>query len=101
MMQKIKYFISILKADASDTWRRSKMVLLAIGALILTLEFRKIMDAITVYMGQRAINNATKKDANLKTQEGDLNSKADDLIKEASDMPSHENQVGLDWYKKK
>ena len=101
MKAKILATLSAMKSDLIDTYQRSKMLLLAIGAAIIAFEYNRIKAAITVYMGAKEIKQATTQDATLKAQETTLNTTADALVKEANDLPSQEKPVTADWYKKK
>ncbi len=100
MIEKLKAGLTVLKNDLGDTWNRCKIFILAVGALILALEFQKILTAFLVWMGQRELKNANKQDEALKTQENDLNTQADKLVKEAQELPSKDKPVSEDWYKK-
>lgn len=95
MLTKIKNLFSIIKAQAIDIWNRGKMVFLAIGALILTLEFQKLKEFLLVYLGQREIKNAKTDDAQLATDQKSMNDRANSLAKQAE-----QENTDSDWYKK-
>ena len=73
---------------------------MAIGAVILALEFNKIKDAIITYMGKRELEQAGKKDDALGMEETALKAAADKLVAEANALPPAQKPVGLDWNKK-
>ena len=101
MMDKIKSMFVAFKADMGDTWKRLKIVVIAIGAILVAIEFGKIRDFIISFMGKRELKQADKKDENLKKEESDLNTKANKIIADADALPSQEKPVGLDWNKEK
>ena len=99
MKAKLLAILTAVKNDLLDTWQRCKILILAIGALILALEFQKLKEFLLVYFGQRQLKSDQKQDAKLATQENDDNQKADALVKEAQSLPSQETPVTDEWYK--
>lgn len=100
MLDKVKSFLSTIGTDLKDTWNRSKMVILAVGALILALEFRKLKEFLLVYAGKKEIDKDKKEDSQLKAKEDSANAQADALVKQAKEEPSKETPVGDDWNSK-
>jgi len=101
MIAKIKAFLGTVWADTKDTWSRIKIYVLAILAVIVTLEFQKIKDALLAYGGKKEIQEDQKKDQTLAVQEKTDNDAADQLVKDAEALPSKDETVTEDWYTKK
>lgn len=102
MVAKIKAFLAVVWADTKDTWGRIKIYVLAILAVIVTLEFQKIKDALLAYSGKKEIQNDQKKDQTLAIQEKTDNDAADQLVKDAEALPSQTQPItDENWYKKK
>lgn len=102
MIAKIKSFLAAVWADTKDTWNRIKIYVLAILAVIVTLEFQKIKDALLAYGGKKEIQEDQKKDQTLAVQEKTDNDAADQLVKDAEALPSQEKPItNEDWYKNK
>lgn len=99
MLDKIKAAFVIIKADLADTWNRSKMYILAIAALIIALEFRKLKEFLLVYQGQQEIKKDNKEDKDLKAKEDSYNQQADALVKKAGEEKNSEKPVTDDWNK--
>ena len=100
MLDKLKALAATIWSDIKDTYQKIKIPLLAIGALILTLEFKKIKEALIVAAGKKEIQNDQKKDQALAAQEKTDNTQANALIQEAKDLPAQEQPVAEDWYTK-
>lgn len=99
MKDKVIAFLKTVWADIVDTYKRFKLVFIAVGGIILALEFQKIKTFILVYMGQKEIDSANKQDQILSSKESTANQQADALVKEANELPSKQAQVNEDWYK--
>ena len=100
MLSKLKALWATVAADMKDTWNRSKMIILAILALVVTLEFRKLTEFLIAYTGQKEINKDKKEDQVLATKESTENAQADALVQQAQEEPSKEQPVDDNWYKK-
>ena len=100
MISKLKLFISAIKAQAVDIWNRSKVFILAAGAVIVAIEFQKIKEALTAYLGKKEIQKDQKEDSGLAQKENDQNAQADALVKAAQDLPKQAPVTDVDWYKK-
>lgn len=83
MLDKLKAVLAVVKTQLSDIWNRGKMVFLAIGALILTLEFQKLKEFLLVYAGKREIKKDESKDQKLAEHEKLSNDQADALVQKA------------------
>lgn len=101
MKAKLLAIWQAVKSDLIDTWKRSKIFLLAIGATIVYFEFNKIKEALLVYAGKKEIQSDDIKDQDLARQETKDNTQADALVKEAKDLPSQKGPVSENWYEKK
>jgi hypothetical protein len=99
MKAKIAAIWAAFKADMVDTWKRCKIAILAIGAVIVTLEFRKIMVTVMTKLGQIELDRAKKTDDKAKTQEDLNNAKADQIIQQADALPAQEQPVKDGWEK--
>jgi len=99
MLEKMKSIWGSIKADSVDTYRRIKIVLIAIAAILLAIEYKKIKEAILIYMGNRLIKNTKKESYELQTQVNTLNNQANQMVKEAKELPSQEKPVDANWYK--
>lgn len=99
MSAKIKAFLATVWADTVDTWKRVKLYVLGILAIVAVLGFQKIKDAFLAYSGKKEIENDQKKDQTLATQEKKANDSADQLVKEADALPSQEQPVKDGWEK--
>ena len=100
MLNRIKLALSLVWTDLVDTYKRVKILLLAILAAIVYLEWRKIKEALLVYSGQKEIKTDNKQDQDLKSKENSDNQQADALQKQAQDLPKQEQPIDEDWYKK-
>jgi hypothetical protein len=97
MLAKLKVILSSVWSDICDTYKRSKLFLLAIAAVIITLEFRKLKEFMIAYQGKQEIQKDQKEDQALVTKENDDNQQADALANKAKNEPN----PGDDWYKSK
>lgn len=95
MLSKIKAIADIVWVDVKDTYSRCKIVLFAIGALILALEFQKLKDFLLVYFGQRQLKETEKADTDLALEENTANDEANALEQKAK-----QETTDNDWYKK-
>lgn len=92
---KIKIFFNSLGGQLLDIWNRSKIFLIAIGALLLALEFKKIKEALLLYAGKKEIQTDEKQDQVLADKEHKDSGDADKLVQK-----SKEESADDDWYKK-
>lgn len=99
MKAKLQALLSGISKDLLDTWQRSKIILLAIVAAIVYLEFNRIKEALTVVTAKNEIKNTESKDKQLAQEEVDANQKADTLVKEAQNLSNQNSPVKEDWYK--
>ena len=100
MKGKIVAIWAAIKADAIDTWQRSKFFLLGLAALLLALEFQKLKEFLLLYFGQKEMKDTERKDQDLANKENSENAQADALIKQAQDLPKQEQPIDDNWYKK-
>ena len=100
MQNKISAIWTTFKTQLSDIWNRSKVFILAIVGLILALEFQRLKESLLVWMGERQIKSATKQDTTLAATEKKDSQAADVLVAQAQELPSQEQPVTEDWYKK-
>ena len=95
MDTKLKAIWAIIVAQVKDIWNRSKIFILAIAALIITLEFQKLKELIIVYLGNKELKNDKKEDATLAAKESSENQQADILVKKAQNESADD-----DWNEK-
>lgn len=100
MWEKFKAFLVVVKNDLDDTWKRTKVFIIAIAGLVLYLEFTKIKDALIAYAGKKEAANTQKKDDKLSEQEDNNKKQADALVAEAAALPAQQQPVNEDWYTK-
>jgi hypothetical protein len=100
MLSNFKIFLLAVWADICDTYKRIKVILFAVLAAIIYLEFDKIKEYLLVRTGQKEIKKDDVKDQKLANQEQSEVSEANDLEKEANQLPTQEQPVSDDWYLK-
>jgi hypothetical protein len=100
MGAKLKAFLATIWADIVDTYKRSKLVLLAIAAVVITLEFNRIKEAIAIASAKKVDKDAHTDDTKLAAQETQLNQEADAAVKQAAQETQNEAPVTDDWNKK-
>jgi hypothetical protein len=100
MKAKLLAIWTAIKTDLVDTYKRLKIVIFAIAAAIIYLEFNKIKEALTVYGAKKEMAADNKKDVMLASTEKADSDQADALVKAANDLPKQEAPVQADWYKK-
>jgi hypothetical protein len=101
MLTKIKSILSNIGTDLADTWNRSKIYILALGAVVLTFEFQKLKQFLLAYEGKKEIQADDKKDQKLATAEKNESDQADALAKQAKDLPNQQKPVDENWNKEK
>jgi len=94
-------FLDKINSDIGELWEKDKWFVIIFGALILIIKFRDILIDILVNSGKNIEKNAENKDGKLAAQENQANQQANDLVKKAEQLPSQEQPVDDDWYKKK
>jgi hypothetical protein len=95
MLNKLKTIWATVWADIKDTYNRIKIVLLAIGALLIALEFQKLKEFLLVYFGQRQLKQTEKTDSDLAAKEKEEINQANQLEQKANNETAND-----DWYKK-
>jgi hypothetical protein len=99
-MSKLKALWTLVTSQLADLWNRSKVFLLAIAALILTLEWEKIKETVLVYLGQKEIKSDQKQDATLAATEKKDSDAADALVQQAQLLPTQQKPIADDWNQK-
>lgn len=95
MLSSLKAFFSTIKLQVVDCWNRSKIFILALVALVLTLEFQKIKDSIIIYLSQKEIKSSDEIDEKLAAKENMETTQANQLEQQAANETATD-----DWYKK-
>ena len=90
-----------IKSALKSLWNNMKVVVLAIGAILVAINLNKLRSMITLFMGKKELENADKKDVVLKTEQAELNDTANQLVSDAQSLPGKQESVGLDWNRKK
>lgn len=93
MWEKIK----ALWAKLGDT----KIVLVIIGVITLIVKFRSIIIDLLVKDSKKTLDDATKKDDQLKAEETQANQQADALVKKAAEEGKTDAPVDENWNVKK
>lgn len=96
----VKTFLQKLNSNFSTLWSDHKVFLIIFGVLIIIAKFSNIMIYILSYLSKKELDNAVKKDGQLKDEQNAANNAANALIKEADELPSKQTPVTPDWYKK-
>ncbi len=100
MLTKLKAILSAIWSDTKDTWARIKIYVLAIGALVIALEFRKLKEFLITYQGKKEIQQDKKQDAQLADKEKNANDASNALVQEANNLPNQQPPITDDWNKK-
>lgn len=100
MLAKLKSYVSTAIIPLSVIWDQIRGFVIAIGAIIVAIEFNKIKEYLLVKAGAKEISKAKSQDQSLANQEQSNEQKADTLVKQAEQLPGQENPVDVNWYKK-
>jgi hypothetical protein len=100
MWTKVKAVAASIWTDVVDTYKRTKVFLLGILALVVYIEWQKIKTTWLVKSGQAEVKSDNKQDASLTKTEQVDNQQAEALVAQANQLPSTEQPVTEDWYKK-
>src|ERR1700678_3215684 len=85
---KLKSLAATVWNDICNTYQRTKVYLLALLAIVVVWEWRKLKAAFLVKMGQKQIDSANKQDKVLAQAEQTENAEADALVKKAQNEPN-------------
>ena len=97
MVAKLKALWAIIKVQLADIWNRSKMVLLAIVAVVVAIEWQKLKEWLMVQQGKKELQKDNKQDVALASSEAAENKQANALIQQAEALPGQEQPVSDDW----
>jgi len=101
MLVKLKAIAATVWADVVDTYKRCKIILLAVGACIVYLEFNKIKEALLVSGEKKEMASDNKQDQALATKEKTENDAANVLVADANKLGQQSTTpVDPDWYEK-
>lgn len=95
-----KSFLEKLNMPVKSLWENYRVFLLIFGIIILIIKFRDVFAQILVFLAKRSLENTEKQDIQLKSEQNQANSQANELIKEANDLSNNKHKVDEDWYKK-
>lgn len=93
-------FEALAAKDLGDLWQNYRGFLIAFGAIVLTVKFRDILIDLIVSSSKKMFQSAENKNNSLQLKEDKDNNQANALVKEAQALPSQEQPVDVDWYKK-
>jgi hypothetical protein len=110
MLSKLKTFLSnvsqgwnnfkaLAKKDFSTLWNEYRGFIIFIGGLVLLLKFRELIINFLLNSAKNLFNSSTKTDQTIKLEEDKNNQAANNLVKEANDLPNQEKPVDENWYK--
>ena len=93
-------FLAKLKTPISELWEKNKLFLVCFIVLILIVKFHDaIFDAI-VSSSKKLLEESTKKDQILKTEEKAANDQANKLVEQSKALDSNKPTVDDNWFKK-
>lgn len=93
MLDKIKILLKTIWTDICDTWKRVKIYLLALLAIIGVIEWEKIKVTLIMLSAQKETNSSKKEDQVLSQKESSENNQANALVNKAKNEPD----PGTDW----
>lgn len=93
-------FIDKFKAPLSDLWDNHKVFLIIFGIAIIAYKFREVIIDLLVSDSHKKVDEAQKKDVELRAEEKQANDQANQLVKEAESLTQNKPKVDEDWYKK-
>ena len=100
MLDKVRQFFSNLKSDLKVLWLRNAGIIIIASVVFVFLKFRDLLLDIFIGSAKRLFKQTEQKSDQLGEQEKQLSSQGDALQKQANDLPSTEQPVAPDWYKK-
>jgi cell division protein FtsB len=93
-------FLEKFNMPAKQLWANYKVFFIVFGILILIYKFREVIISLLVSSSRRAMDDARKQDANLKSEENALNNQANQLRDEANSLDNSKPKVDEDWNEK-
>jgi hypothetical protein len=93
-------FIDKFKAPIGDLWDNHKVFLIIFGIAIIVFKFREVIIDLLVSDSHKKVDEAQKKDVELRAEEKQANDQANQLVKEAENLSHDKPKVDEDWYKK-
>ena len=97
--QQILTFGQKMKSSVSYLWANHKAFLIVFGILIVLGKLTGLIMDFIAYRAKQTLDNAVRKDDQLKKEEDAANTQANALRDEANELPLNENPVNEDWYK--
>jgi hypothetical protein len=92
---------SVLKATVKDLWAKYSIFFIIVGILLLVAKFGDIAMNVLAWKSKKDVEEATKTDTRLRAEENTANQQANDLVKQAQDLPKTEGKVDENWNKKR
>lgn len=96
----LKAFWEKLNSDAKYLWDNDKVFFIGFSLVILVLKFRTILIDILVSNSEQIFNKTKTTDTSLSQEAQKDNATADQLVKQAEDLPKQEGVVDENWNKK-
>lgn len=101
MTSKVKAFLQSVWNDLVDTYKRIKVFLLGLVAIIVLIEWQKIKAILLIYLGKKQLQSAQKEDQILATSADQANKQADALVQQAEQLPTQKQTIPENWYENK
>lgn len=93
-------FLKKLNTPIKELWASNRVFLISAFVLILIVKFHDaIFDAI-VSSSKKLLEDSTKKDQVLRTEETSANNQANQLVEQANKLDDNKTKVDDDWNKK-
>ena len=90
-------FIDKFKSPISYLWDNHKIFLIIFGIAIIAYKFREVIIDILVSDSHKKVDEAQKKDVELRAEEKQANDQANQLVKEAEALSQDKPKVDEDW----
>jgi hypothetical protein len=90
-----------LLAPVKQLWTKYGIFFIIVGVLLIALKFGNLAMDVLGWSSKKDLQDAQKKDTELKAQEDAASSQADSLVTQANNLPNQEGPVDADWNLKK
>jgi hypothetical protein len=95
----ISNIIALSKQDIKSIWNNTKLLIIPLVLLGVTIKFRDIIINILIKSSKRVFTAAQQKSQKSVNQENQDNQQAEDLINQANNLNKDQPPLGEDWYK--
>ena len=100
MLAKLKPLATTIWGDVCDTYKRTKILLLAIAGAVIYFEWEQIKAAWLVKSGANEIKSDQRQDQALAQQAKNASDQGDQLQQQANELPNQQQPVTDSWYEK-